>query len=153
MTHMSNYGNDRLALYTFEAATKFLQCWTNLQFQSISALQLADKYFRMYPEESEPVWGVRRDTSHIIFKNLFILMFANRILVTINVIWKSGRKIKPAISCQGFWFWDLKKLVPLPCTPFFPCIQQLLAIIPVLKLSKKSNSSMGKTIIKVSHGK
>jgi hypothetical protein len=83
---MSNYGNDRLALYTFEAATKFLQCWTNLQFQSISALQLADKYFRMYPEESEPVWGVRRDTSHIIFKNLFILMFANRILVTINVI-------------------------------------------------------------------
>ncbi|XP_032784405.2 bifunctional heparan sulfate N-deacetylase/N-sulfotransferase isoform X1 [Daphnia magna] len=57
MTHMSNYGNDRLALYTFEAATKFLQCWTNLQFQSISALQLAEKYFRMYPEESEPVWG------------------------------------------------------------------------------------------------
>lgn len=58
MTHMSNYGNDRLALYTFEAATKFLQCWTNLQFQSISARQLAEKYFRMYPEESDPVWGV-----------------------------------------------------------------------------------------------
>ncbi len=86
MTHMSNYGNDRLALYTFEAATKFLQCWTNLQFQSISALQLADKYFRMYPEESEPVWGVRKGTSDITFQNLFIFMFPNRILVTINVI-------------------------------------------------------------------
>lgn len=58
MTHMSNYGNDRLALYTFEAATKFLQCWTNLQFQSIPAVQLAEKYFRMYPEETDPIWGV-----------------------------------------------------------------------------------------------
>jgi len=55
---MSNYGNDRLALYTFEAATKFLQCWTNLQFQSIPAVQLAEKYFRMYPEETDPIWGV-----------------------------------------------------------------------------------------------
>jgi hypothetical protein len=58
MTHMSNYGNDRLALYTFESAAKFLQCWTNLQLQSIPPVQLAEKYFRMYPEESDPVWGV-----------------------------------------------------------------------------------------------
>lgn len=60
MTHMSNYGNDRLALYTFEAATRFLQCWTNLQFQAIPAMQLAEKYFRMYPEETDPIWGVKR---------------------------------------------------------------------------------------------
>ena len=58
MTHMSNYGNDRLALYTFEAVIKFVQCWTNLQIMSIPAVQLGDKYFRMYPEESEPIWGV-----------------------------------------------------------------------------------------------
>ena len=58
MTHMSNYGNDRLALYTFEAVIKFVQCWTNLQILSISPVQLGDKYFRMYPEESEPIWGV-----------------------------------------------------------------------------------------------
>jgi len=57
MTHMSNYGNDRLALYTFEAVIKFVQCWTNLQILSISPVQLGDKYFRMYPEESEPIWG------------------------------------------------------------------------------------------------
>lgn len=74
MTHMSNYGNDRLALYTFEAATKFLQCWTNLQLQSIPAIQLADKYFRMYPEENEPVWGVMKKfltdmVSRILFSN------------------------------------------------------------------------------------
>jgi heparan sulfate N-deacetylase/N-sulfotransferase NDST2 len=76
MTHMSNYGNDRLALYTFEAATKFLQCWTNLQFQSISALQLAEKYFRMYPEETEPIWGVRKRLQLYQFsKGVFILMF------------------------------------------------------------------------------
>ena len=58
MTHMSNYGNDRLALYTFEAVIKFVQCWTNLQIMSVPAIQLAEKYFRMYPEESEPIWGV-----------------------------------------------------------------------------------------------
>jgi len=59
MTHMSNYGNDRLALYTFEAVVRFLQCWTNLQMQSIPPLALAEKYFRMYPEEADPIWGVR----------------------------------------------------------------------------------------------
>lgn len=58
MTHMSNYGNDRLALYAFESVAKFLQCWTNLEFLSISPLQLAEKYFRMYPEEKDPIWGV-----------------------------------------------------------------------------------------------
>ncbi|KAJ1528835.1 hypothetical protein ONE63_007209 [Megalurothrips usitatus] len=57
MTHMSNYGNDRLALYTFESVIKFVQCWTNLQLISVPPLQLAEKYFQMYPEEADPVWG------------------------------------------------------------------------------------------------
>lgn len=56
MTHMSNYGNDRLALFTFESVIKFVQCWTNLQLQSIPPLQLGEKYFHMYPEETDPVW-------------------------------------------------------------------------------------------------
>ncbi|KAG1678537.1 Bifunctional heparan sulfate N-deacetylase/N-sulfotransferase 1 [Nymphon striatum] len=58
MTHLSNYGNDRLAMYTFESVIKFVQCWTHLQLSTIPPLQLAEKYFRMYPEEAEPVWNV-----------------------------------------------------------------------------------------------
>ena len=58
MTHMSNYGNDRLALYTFESVIKFIQCWTNLRLLSAPPLQLGEKYFQMYPEEIDPVWGV-----------------------------------------------------------------------------------------------
>lgn len=58
MSHMSNYGNDRLALYTFESVIKFLHCWTNLRVFSAPPLQLAEKYFQMFPEETDPVWGV-----------------------------------------------------------------------------------------------
>ncbi|XP_065215137.1 bifunctional heparan sulfate N-deacetylase/N-sulfotransferase [Planococcus citri] len=57
MSHMSNYGNDRLALYTFESVVKFLHCWTNLRVASAPPLQLAEKYFKMFPEETDPVWG------------------------------------------------------------------------------------------------
>lgn len=57
MTHMSNYGSDRLALYTFESVIKFLRCWTNLKLSSAPPLQLGETYFRLYPEEVDPVWG------------------------------------------------------------------------------------------------
>lgn len=57
MTHMSNYGNDRLALYTFESVIKFLQCWTNIKLTSAPPLQLAETYFKLYPEETDPIWG------------------------------------------------------------------------------------------------
>lgn len=57
MTHMSNYGNDRLALYTFESVVKFLRCWTNIQLSSTAPLQLGETYFKLHPEEVDPVWG------------------------------------------------------------------------------------------------
>ncbi|XP_077300149.1 N-deacetylase and N-sulfotransferase sfl isoform X2 [Arctopsyche grandis] len=57
MTHMSNYGNDRLALYTFESVLKFLRCWTNIRLSSSPPVQLAEKYFKLHPEEMDPVWG------------------------------------------------------------------------------------------------
>ncbi|PNF18256.1 Bifunctional heparan sulfate N-deacetylase/N-sulfotransferase [Cryptotermes secundus] len=57
MTHMSNYGNDRLALYTFESVIKFLQCWTNLRLITAPPLQIGERYFQLYPEEGDPVWG------------------------------------------------------------------------------------------------
>ncbi|OTF72476.1 bifunctional heparan sulfate N-deacetylase/N-sulfotransferase-like protein [Euroglyphus maynei] len=56
MTHQSNYANDRLALYTFESVLKFLQCWTNLELHSLSPIQMAKKYFQIYPEERDPIW-------------------------------------------------------------------------------------------------
>ncbi|XP_054731807.1 bifunctional heparan sulfate N-deacetylase/N-sulfotransferase [Anastrepha obliqua] len=57
MTHMSNYGSDRLALYTFQSVIKFLQCWTNLKLGSAPPIQLAEMYFRLHPEEVDPIWG------------------------------------------------------------------------------------------------
>lgn len=59
MTHLSNYGNDRLSLYTFETVLKFVKCWTNLKLSTIPPLQLAEKYFQMYPDETDPIWMVR----------------------------------------------------------------------------------------------
>ncbi|KAJ8418386.1 hypothetical protein AAFF_G00140950 [Aldrovandia affinis] len=56
MTHLSNYGNDRLGLYTFESLVKFVQCWTNLRLQTLPPVQLADKYFQIFPEERDPLW-------------------------------------------------------------------------------------------------
>ncbi|XP_076066452.1 N-deacetylase and N-sulfotransferase sfl [Oratosquilla oratoria] len=57
MTHLSNYGNDRLAIYTFESVIKFLKCWTNLNLMTVPPLQLGEKYFHMFPDEEEPIWG------------------------------------------------------------------------------------------------
>lgn len=57
MTHMSNYGSDRLALYTFESVIKFLRCWTNIKLTSAKPVDLGDKYFKLHPEEIDPVWG------------------------------------------------------------------------------------------------
>lgn len=57
MTHMSNYGSDRLALYTFESVIKFLRCWTNIKLSSAPPQQLAETYFKLHPDEIDPVWG------------------------------------------------------------------------------------------------
>uniref|UniRef100_A0AAY4CD28 [heparan sulfate]-glucosamine N-sulfotransferase n=1 Tax=Denticeps clupeoides TaxID=299321 RepID=A0AAY4CD28_9TELE len=56
MTHLSNYGNDRLGLYTFESLVKFVQCWTNLRLQTLPPMELAEKYFNIFPEERDPLW-------------------------------------------------------------------------------------------------
>ncbi|KAK7500900.1 hypothetical protein BaRGS_00007780 [Batillaria attramentaria] len=56
MTHMNNYGNDRLALYSFEGVVKFLKCWTNLRLLSVPPLKLGINYFNMFPEEKDPIW-------------------------------------------------------------------------------------------------
>uniref|UniRef100_A0A8C1PGI3 [heparan sulfate]-glucosamine N-sulfotransferase n=1 Tax=Cyprinus carpio TaxID=7962 RepID=A0A8C1PGI3_CYPCA len=56
MTHLSNYGNDRLGLYTFTNLANFLKCWTNLRLHTLPPLQLANKYFTLFPEQRPPLW-------------------------------------------------------------------------------------------------
>ncbi|XP_023373960.1 bifunctional heparan sulfate N-deacetylase/N-sulfotransferase 4 isoform X2 [Otolemur garnettii] len=56
MTHLSNYGNDRLGLYTFVKLANFVQSWTNLKLQTLSPVQLAHKYFELFPEQKDPLW-------------------------------------------------------------------------------------------------
>ncbi|XP_068136849.1 bifunctional heparan sulfate N-deacetylase/N-sulfotransferase 4 isoform X2 [Hyperolius riggenbachi] len=56
MTHLSNYGNDRLGLYTFVNLANFVQTWTNLKLQTLPPLQLAHKYFELFPEQKDPLW-------------------------------------------------------------------------------------------------
>lgn len=70
---MSNYGNDRLALYTFESVVKFLRCWTNVRLASAPPLALAEKYFQLRPDELNPLWGVSKQTSYFSFKSVLIL--------------------------------------------------------------------------------
>ncbi|KAL7981800.1 hypothetical protein Chor_000857 [Crotalus horridus] len=56
MTHLSNYGNDRLGLYTFANLANFVQSWTNLKLQTLPPFQLAHKYFELFPEQKDPLW-------------------------------------------------------------------------------------------------
>ncbi|XP_055744981.1 bifunctional heparan sulfate N-deacetylase/N-sulfotransferase 1-like isoform X2 [Salvelinus fontinalis] len=56
MTHLSNYGNDRLGLYTFKSLVAFLQTWTNLRLQTLPPIQLAQRYFSLFPNERDPLW-------------------------------------------------------------------------------------------------
>lgn len=58
MTHLSNYGNDRLGLYTFKSLVAFLQTWTNLRLQTLPPVQLAHRYYNLFPNEKDPLWQV-----------------------------------------------------------------------------------------------
>ena len=58
MTHLSNYGNDRLGLYTFLHLADFLSTWTHLQLDTLPPLQLAQRYFTLFPQQRQPLWQV-----------------------------------------------------------------------------------------------
>lgn len=87
MTHLSNYGNDRLGLYVFESAVKFLDCWTNLKLKQVPPIEMAMKYFDMFPEESSPVWRVSGHLSFWNFgMNLSISVFGSGCLLLVEVV-------------------------------------------------------------------
>ncbi|XP_029600084.1 bifunctional heparan sulfate N-deacetylase/N-sulfotransferase 4 [Salmo trutta] len=56
MTHLSNYGNDRLGLYTFLHLADFISTWTHLQLDTLPPLQLAQRYFTLFPQQRQPLW-------------------------------------------------------------------------------------------------
>lgn len=56
MTHLSNYGNDRLGLYTFDKLVRFVQAWTNIQLTTLPPVETAKKYFEIFPAEKDPLW-------------------------------------------------------------------------------------------------
>ncbi|GFR66597.1 bifunctional heparan sulfate N-deacetylase/N-sulfotransferase [Elysia marginata] len=56
MTHMSNYANDQLAQYSFEHVTEFVAQYTNLRMQTLPPVEIAKKYFQLYPDEVLPIW-------------------------------------------------------------------------------------------------
>ena len=58
MTHMTNYGSDRLALYTFDKVVNFVEMWTNIRLKAEKPVKLAKKYFEIFPQEKEPLWTV-----------------------------------------------------------------------------------------------
>lgn len=58
MTHMTNYGNDQLALYTISRLVNFVHRWTNLELKYASPTELADIYFNLFPKDKVPVWLV-----------------------------------------------------------------------------------------------
>lgn len=68
MTHMSNYANDRLALYTFSELLEFVETNTNLQLKYAATsqnsndapLRLAEYYFDLYSNEKQPLWTVSK---------------------------------------------------------------------------------------------
>lgn len=78
MTHLSNYGNDRLGLYTFVNLANFVHSWTNLKLQTLPPVQLAHKYFELFPEQKDPLWQVtlyllsmgRKNINNVLLSNL-----------------------------------------------------------------------------------
>lgn len=66
MTHLSNYGNDRLGLYTFDKLVRFIQAWTNIQLTTLPPVETAKKYFEIFPAEKDPLWRVRNNSAFLI---------------------------------------------------------------------------------------
>lgn len=74
MTHLSNYGNDRLGLYTFVNLANFVHTWTNLKLQTLPPVQLAHKYFELFPEQKDPLWQVGRFDDEEIGKKIILMV-------------------------------------------------------------------------------
>ena len=75
MTHFGNYGNDRLALYTFQALADFVYTWTNLRMVTVPPAEMAERYFEFWPEDVTPIWQVFSNVIFVFCINYFVLNF------------------------------------------------------------------------------
>ena len=58
MTHYCNFAHDRMAIVILENLLKFTKRWTNLRMQTIRPTELAETFFKLYPQEKKPLWTV-----------------------------------------------------------------------------------------------
>lgn len=59
MTHAGNYGfQERLAIPLFKNVTTFIKRWTNIKLIGSSPVNLANKYFGLFPKQLDPLWIV-----------------------------------------------------------------------------------------------
>ena len=64
MTHFSNYAGDNLAQKLFEELTYFVNKWTQIKIVYKTPSQLANIYFRIFPEDTTPLWNLPCHTRH-----------------------------------------------------------------------------------------
>ena len=74
MTHMTNYANDHLALYTFNKLVNFVNRWTNIELKFAPPSRLADIYFNLFPGDRAPVWEVRLGVFVCSFVRVFVCL-------------------------------------------------------------------------------
>ena len=87
MTHMNNYGlKERLAISLFKNLTNFVDKWTNLEMQSVSPVEMANKYFELYHKQMEPVWTVSRLGMNI-YSQKFNSTCFNMVMASILCSW------------------------------------------------------------------
>ncbi|KAH8863727.1 Bifunctional heparan sulfate N-deacetylase/N-sulfotransferase 1 [Schistosoma japonicum] len=68
MTHLVNYGNDRLALYVFNTVFEFITNWTNIKLITSSPLELAKVYterFKLHGVTELPLYSDPCQNAHL----------------------------------------------------------------------------------------
>eukprot|EP00117_Sycon_ciliatum_P012908 scpid22021/ scgid13784/ Bifunctional heparan sulfate N-deacetylase/N-sulfotransferase; Glucosaminyl N-deacetylase/N-sulfotransferase; Sulfateless; Heparan sulfate N-deacetylase; Heparan sulfate N-sulfotransferase len=56
MTHVSNYGHDRLGNYVVKAVVDYIQRWTNLELSYSPPHEAVSEYFEQHLDEAMPFW-------------------------------------------------------------------------------------------------
>ena len=56
MTHLQNYGNDRLGIYTFDKVFRLFYLATTFDMKTLPPAEMAYRYFKKYPDERLPIW-------------------------------------------------------------------------------------------------
>lgn len=99
MTHWQNFGNDRLGIYTFKSAFRFLRCWTNLKLRWVLPVEHARLYFDAYTDEKKLYYTVSS-----LFMTLVAICTSHcRMCVEINDIrafYRAAKHVKVCRRCQ-----------------------------------------------------